>query len=266
MRSITAILVPARLNSKRLPGKMLKKIGGVTVVIRALANTFECQNAYISAVVTDSTEIVGEVISMGHLAYYSPLPFNNGTERVAFFANMPVFSKADIIINVQGDQIEFDPLILDKMVDALQADLTRDAVTLYKRSTRATTRSTVILAMDAKGRLLDLCRSTLSEGTEHLEHIGVYAFRREALEKCVRSPLSAVARERDIEGIRMYEAGLNVHCMEHEGRVLGVNTKDDLDFARRLYEKKENGEDVESKPKKRRTAAQRKAAKGGRKP
>jgi len=235
MRSLTAIIIPARLGSNRVQRKMLEVIEGKSVIQRSYERAAVAKNAFITFVATDSEEIADHLKDLNYKSMVIPGNFANGTERVSWAARLPICSKADIIINVQGDEILFDSEILDEMVDLLQSDLTISAVTCYKKRKGASDAHTVKLIRDEHGNLLDLNRDITEEDDTYNEHVGIYAFRKEGLHRLMATPLSKDARRLDIEGIRMIDSKLKVIAIEHKGETLSVNTHDDLRAARKLF-------------------------------
>jgi 3-deoxy-manno-octulosonate cytidylyltransferase (CMP-KDO synthetase) len=233
------ILIPARMASTRLPGKPLANIGGTPMVVHVLRRA-EAARVGPVVVATDSPEIEAAVRSAGGRAVMTRPDHPSGSDRI-----FEALGKADpqanaaIVVNVQGDLPTLEPatiaaalaLLADKAVDIgtaaaeiVQSDERYDASVVK-----------VVGSAVAPGRLraLYFTRATAPYGEGPLyHHIGLYAFRRAALERFVNLPPSPLEKQERLEQLRALEAGMRVDVAIVGTAPVGVDTPEDLARAR----------------------------------
>jgi 3-deoxy-manno-octulosonate cytidylyltransferase (CMP-KDO synthetase) len=233
------IVIPARMAATRLPGKPLADIAGEPMIVHVLRRA---QAAGIGPVVvaTDAVEVAAAVTKAGGRAVMTASDHASGSDRI-FEALGKVDSHADIIVNLQGD---LPTLAAAAIVASLQplADAAVDIATLAAEITRAEERTSpdvvkVVGTPVAPGRLraLYFTRATAPSGDGPLyHHIGLYAFRRAALERFVKLPPSQLERRERLEQLRALEAGMRIDVAIVEAVPLGVDTPADLEKARAM--------------------------------
>ena len=235
------ILIPARMAATRLPGKPLADIAGVPMIVHVLQRA---QAADIGPVVvaTDSAEVAAVVDKAGGRAVMTRLDHASGSDRI-FEALGKVDSerRADIIVNLQGDLPTIGP---DAIAAALMplADAAVDIATLAAEIKVAADRvnPNVVKVVGtpvapARLRALYFTRATAPAGEGPLyHHIGLYAFRRAALERFVKLPPSPLERREKLEQLRALEAGMRIDVAIVDTVPLGVDTPEDLEKARAM--------------------------------
>jgi 3-deoxy-manno-octulosonate cytidylyltransferase (CMP-KDO synthetase) len=233
------ILIPARMAATRLPGKPLADIAGEPMILHVLRRA---QAAEIGPVVvaTDSADIAAIVDKAGGQAVLTRTDHASGSDRI-FEALGKVDSarRAKIIVNVQGD---LPTLAAADIAAALRplADEAVDIATLAAEIKVAAERDNpnvvkVVGTPVAPSRLraLYFTRATAPAGDGPLyHHIGLYAFRRAALERFVKLPPSVLERREKLEQLRALEAGMRIDVTIVETVPLGVDTPEDLESAR----------------------------------
>ncbi len=237
----TLILIPARMAASRLPGKPLADIGGLPMIVHVL-NRAEAAGAGQVVVATDSLEIQAAVQKAGGRAVITRADHPSGSDRI--FEALGIVDpdgKAEIVVNVQGDLPTVASADIAAAV-ALLADGTVDIGTVAAVVTRPQERDDpsvvkVVGSHLAPGRLraLYFTRATAPYGDGPLyHHIGLYAYRRRALERFVGLPPSPLEQREKLEQLRALEAGMRIDVAVVESAPLGVDTPEDLARARRM--------------------------------
>jgi len=236
------LLIPARMASTRLPGKPLADIGGVPMIVRVWARAVA---AGLGPVVVASAEkaIVAAVEKAGGRAVLTDPALPSGSDRIwaALMAADPQGAH-DVVVNLQGDLPALDPEQL-KTVVAVLAKSGADIATLAAPIDNAADEANpavvkAVVAWDAQerlGRALYFTRARAPDGEGTLyHHIGLYAYRREALESFVALPPSALEQREKLEQLRALEAGMSIAVARVDEAPLSVDTPADLEKARKL--------------------------------
>jgi 3-deoxy-manno-octulosonate cytidylyltransferase (CMP-KDO synthetase) len=235
------IIIPARMAASRLPGKPLADIAGTPMIVHVLRRV-EAAAAGRVAVATDSTDVAAAVEKAGGQAVMTRADHPSGSDRIfEALAIMDPRRQARVIVNVQGDLPTLDPADLAAAV-ALIDDLAVDVATLAAEITRAEERTNpnVVKVVGSpvtpsRLRALYFTRATAPYGDGPLyHHIGLYAYRRQALEKFVALPTSPLERREKLEQLRLLEAGMRIDVAVVKSVPLGVDTPEDLAIARRV--------------------------------
>lgn len=237
----TLVLIPARMASTRLPGKPLADIAGRPMIVR-VAERAALSGLGRVAVATDAPEIADAVRAAGFEAVMTRADHQSGSDRIheALLALDPL-GQAECIVNVQGDLPTIDPAIIGAAADLL-ADPAVDIGTLAVRIVREDERDNpnvvkLVGSPVAAGRLraLYFTRATAPWGEGPLyHHVGLYAWRRGALERFVALPPSALESRERLEQLRALEAGMRIDAAIVDTVPLGVDTPSDLDRARQI--------------------------------
>ncbi|MGZ3326608.1 MAG: 3-deoxy-manno-octulosonate cytidylyltransferase [Xanthobacteraceae bacterium] len=235
------ILIPARMASHRLPGKPLADIAGEPMIVHVMRRA---QAARLGPVViaTDSEAIAACVEKAGGRAVMTRADHASGSDRIfeALAAADPE-RRAGIIVNVQGDLPTIAPADIAAAIVPL-ADPAVDIATLaaeISRPDEATNPNVVKVVgtpiAERRLRALYFTRATAPAGEGPLyHHIGLYAFRREALTRFVGLAPSPLERREKLEQLRALEAGMRIDVALVDSAPLGVDTPQDLDRARTL--------------------------------
>jgi len=235
------VLIPARLASTRLPAKALADIHGLPMIVHVLRRAEE---ADIGAVVvaTDTPAIAEAVQAAGGRAVMTGDHHQSGSDRIAeALARLDPEGRHDVIVNVQGDL----PSIAPRAIRASLAPMVDPAVALATlvaeiKEDADRTASQVVKMIGSeiapgRFRCLYFTRATAPWGEGPLwHHIGLYAWRRDALSRFVGLPPSALEQREKLEQLRALEAGMRIDAMVVDDVPLGVDTLSDLDKARRL--------------------------------
>ncbi|OCW58088.1 3-deoxy-manno-octulosonate cytidylyltransferase [Hoeflea olei] len=237
----TLVIIPARLASARLPGKPLADIGGQPMVVR-VARQATLAGVGRVAVATDSREIAAAVEAAGFEAVMTREDHQSGSDRVFEAAQiMDPEGRADIILNVQGDIPAIEPETIRRSVLPLAsspADLATLAVEIADEADRTNPNIVKIVGSplgDGLLRALYFTRATAPYGDGPLyHHIGLYAWRRQALARFVALAPSTLEKRESLEQLRALEDGMRIDVAIVDSVPLGVDTPADLERARRI--------------------------------
>jgi 3-deoxy-manno-octulosonate cytidylyltransferase (CMP-KDO synthetase) len=235
------ILIPARMTAARLPGKPLADIAGTPMIVRVLRRA-EAAAVGPVIVATDSPEIEAAVHRAGGRAVMTRADHGSGSDRIfEALGKVDPGGKAGIVVNVQGDLPTLEPTDITAAVELL-ADPAVDIGTPAAEITRLEERDdpgvvkVVGTPVAAKRlRALYFTRATAPFGAGPLyHHIGLYAFRRAALERFVALPPSPLEQRERLEQLRALEAGMRIDVAIVGSAPLGVDTPHDLARARAM--------------------------------
>ena len=235
------VLIPARMASTRLPGKPLAEIGGRPMVLHVCERAREAGIGRV-VVATDTDEVRRVVEAAGFEAVMTGTHHLSGSDRS--FEALTILDpqgEVEIVVNLQGDQPTIEPASLRAVVEALRAEPECDIATLAAPISDERERddpAVVKLVGSAIGarrlRALYFTRATAPAGEgELLHHIGVYAYRRRALERFVALGPSDLERRESLEQLRALEAGMRIDAAVVDTVPLGVDTPVQLEEARR---------------------------------
>ena len=235
------ILIPARMASHRLPGKPLADIAGEPMIVHVMRRAQAAQLGPV-VIATDSEAIAACVEKAGGRAVMTRADHASGSDRI--FEALDVADperRAGIIVNVQGDLPTIAPADIAAAIVPL-ADPAVDIATLaaeISRPDEATNPNVVKVVgtpiAERRLRALYFTRATAPAGEGPLyHHIGLYAFRREALTRFVGLAPSPLERREKLEQLRALEAGMRIDVALVDSAPLGVDTPEDLDRARTL--------------------------------
>ena len=235
------ILIPARMASTRLPGKPLADIGGKPMIVRVA----ECAAASAAGrvvVCTDTQSVADAVADHGFEAVMTREDHQSGSDRIhEALGKIDPEGRHDVVLNVQGDLPVIDPAIIAVSLVPL-ADAAVDIATLGAVITRPDERTNenvvkIIGSEITPGHLraLYFTRATAPWGDGPLyHHIGLYAYRRAALERFVALGPSPLEKRERLEQLRALEAGMRIDAVIVETVPLGVDTPHDLERARQI--------------------------------
>ncbi|MQA66126.1 MAG: 3-deoxy-manno-octulosonate cytidylyltransferase [Alphaproteobacteria bacterium] len=236
------VLIPARMASTRLPGKPLADIGGAPMIVAVWRRAME---AGIGPVVVAAAEpeIADAVTKAGGRAVLTRADHPSGSDRICeALAVLDPDSHYDAVINIQGDLPTLDPALPRRALRFLD-DPAVDIGTLAARITveRERTDPNVVKAVVAAedgadaGRALYFSRATVPAGDGPLyHHIGLYAWRRDALARFIALPPSPLEMRERLEQLRALEAGMRIDVAFVDTVPLGVDTPRDLARAREI--------------------------------
>jgi len=240
MKSIA--MIPARYAATRFPAKLMQLLGGKTVILRTYENTVATGLFDEVRVVTDSPIIYDEIVSHGGLAVMSRKPHESGSDRIAeAVADLDV----EIVVNVQGDEPFVQKQPLEKLLSLFEGEEGRKVqvgslVQVLKDQKLIEDPNYVKVALDKNNNALFFSRSVIpyprnkEAGPVYYEHIGVYAFRKEALIRFTNWPISPLEAVEKIECLRYLENGVPMKMALTEYMGVEIDTPEDLQRAEGL--------------------------------
>jgi 3-deoxy-manno-octulosonate cytidylyltransferase (CMP-KDO synthetase) len=251
------VAVPARLQSSRLPNKVLADIGGKPMIQRVLERCRESTAVDTVVLCTDSQELQQRASAWGFPVLMTAESCSSGSDRIASVADAlmalawgdttPV-AEQTAVINVQGDQPFIDPLVIDAMAaEFRRLDPVPSVVTpVYGLQPETVHNPNVVKTLlSHDGRALYFSRSAIphvrdvdpSEWHRHTTywgHVGMYGFRGDVLAGWNRLPASPLEDLERLEQLRLIEAGLTIATFEVQGTSLSVDTAEQLEQARAM--------------------------------
>ena len=243
------IIIPARMQATRLPGKPLADIHGVPMIVHVWRRAMAAKAGRV-VVATDSGEILAAVRSAGGEAVMTREDHPSGSDRIheAVMALDPD-RRHGVIVNLQGDLPTLEPHLVTACVAPL-VNASTDITTLAAEIVHAEERTNPnvvkvvgtplprVAGTERALRALYFTRATAPYGEGPLyHHIGIYAYRRAALERFVTLPPSTLEVREKLEQLRALEAGMRIDAAVVETVPLGVDTPADLERARALIAK-----------------------------
>jgi 3-deoxy-manno-octulosonate cytidylyltransferase (CMP-KDO synthetase) len=238
------VLIPARMASTRLPGKPLLEIAGLPMIVHVLRRAEAARIGRV-AVATDTPEIAAAVTAHGGEAIMTRADHPSGSDRIfEALEKLDPGHEAELVVNLQGDF----PTISTENIREVLGPLTDPAVEIATLAAEIHTEEeslnpNVVKAVGSsvgkrRMRALYFTRASAPHGEgPRYHHIGVYAYRRAALERFVRLPPSPLERQEKLEQLRALEAGIRIDIAIVDTVPRGVDTPADLETARQILSK-----------------------------
>ena len=233
------IVIPARMESTRLPGKPLADICGLPMIVHVMNRALEANIGPV-IIATDSEEIAAAVRAHGGEAILTSRHHPSGSDRI--FEAIQAFDKAgrfDCIVNVQGDLPTIAGGDIQAALAALRAgdaEIATLAAEIHDPAERTNPNVVKVVGSEIgerRLRALYFTRTTAPYGEGPLfHHIGLYAYRRAALARFIALPPSKLELREKLEQLRALEAGMRIDVAIVDSVPLGVDTPDDLALAR----------------------------------
>lgn len=240
--SAPIVLIPARMASTRLPGKPLADVAGVPMIVQVWRRAMESQVGPV-VVACAEPEIAAAVEQAGGRAVLTSPDLPSGSDRISqALGIVDAGRRFDVVVNLQGDLPTLDPALVRAALGPL-ADPACDIGTLVAPLAHAGERDDpnvvkVALALPegaTAGRALYFSRAPIPWGEgPHWHHIGIYAYRRTALERFVSLPPGVLEQRERLEQLRALEHGMRIDAAVVATVPLGVDTPADLEQARTL--------------------------------
>ena len=236
-------MIPARLDSTRLPGKLMMDLNGSPIILSTLLNTIKTNLFDEVYVVTDSKEIYNYLIKHHKNILFSKENHVSGSDRIAEFAkNMEV----DIIVNVQGDEPLIDKKSLQKLVNTFKLDKDKkiDLVSLMKvisNMEEIENPNNVKVVTDSDDFAIYFSRSPIPFNSasnpklNYFKHIGIYGFRKKSLVDFYNSKPTKLELIEKLEQLRYLESGKKIKMVISNFDGIGIDTMEDLIKARNLF-------------------------------
>ena len=234
-------IIPARLQSSRLPRKLLLNVTGKPLIQYVWETACHCPELHDVVVATDSEEIADVVASFGGRAEMTG-EHNSGTDRIAEVTRR-CFSHVDAVVNLQGDEPELDPKVVASLVRELKTSNSQMATVAAPMSSSEMVRdpSCVKVVTDVNGRAMYFSRSPIpfpreqpieswfqdDEPAPWLLHVGLYAYRRDFLLKLTAMPPSPLEQMEKLEQLRALQSGASIAVAVINQAAAGIDTPED---------------------------------------
>ncbi|MCP3392832.1 3-deoxy-manno-octulosonate cytidylyltransferase [Bradyrhizobium sp. CCGB12] len=238
------VLIPARMAATRLPGKPLADIAGLPMIVHVLRRAEAAAIGRV-AVATDTDEIASVVTAHGGEAVMTRSDHPSGSDRIhEAMQKLDPEGRVEIVINLQGDFPTITPQTIREVLPPFD-DPAVDIVTLASQihTEEEDLAPSVVKAIGSpigprRLRALYFTRATAPYGNgPRYHHIGLYAYRRAALDRFVALPPSPLERQESLEQLRAVEAGMRIDIMIVDSVPRGVDTPPDLETARSILSK-----------------------------
>ena len=237
-------VIPARLASTRLPRKVLREIAGHPMIGWVYRAARACPLLDQVLIATDSEEVLSFAQEHSLPAVFTPEDCPSGTDRVHAVAQSIA---ADIYVNIQGDE----PLLRPEHLEALLAPLARPEVEVATLATdcsadQITNPNAVKVVTAANGRALYFSRATIpydrdrTGGVSYRKHLGIYAYRKAALDRFPTLPHSRLEVIEKLEQLRFLENGIDVYVSHTPYDTIGVDTEEDFRAVEDLILQRQN--------------------------
>ncbi len=233
----TAVIIPARLASTRLPNKPLVNILGKTMIARVYEKAQQVENVEVY-VACDSQEVKNEIENIGGQAIITDPDLPSGTDRI-YAAMKQIGKDFEYIVNLQGDLPNVDPSIIEAAIAAISetdADIATVA-TIIEEEHEIDDPNIVKIAIalqkpdTGKALYFSRCPIPYSKNKNHnyYHHIGIYVYKKEALEKFVQLQPSKLEHQESLEQLRALENDMQIAVKIVQGNPLSVDTAKDLE-------------------------------------
>ena len=233
MKKKIIIIIPARLASTRLPNKPLAMIEGKTMIQRVYEQTLKANLGEV-IIATDGEKIANEIKKFGGKYILTNPDLQSGTDRI-YSAYQLLKQDFDIIVNVQGDLPNIDPNVISECVQlALENDC--DIATVASKIndiSEINNPNVVKIALAQNGLALYFSRSAIpfskNINDDYFHHIGIYAYKKNSLEKFINLAPSPLEKRESLEQLRALENGMKIAVKIVNAHPLSVDTQEDLD-------------------------------------
>ena len=233
-------VIPARFAASRFPGKLMQRIGEKTIIRMVYENAVAMNLFDEVLVVTDSDEIMNEILSAGGTVKKSMKDHQSGSDRIAeAVASMDV----DVVVNIQGDEpfVEKEPLqdLLNCFKDPNVA--VASVMKRFGEVDEPENPNQVKVVCNKNNDALYFSRSPIpfkrnrSADLPYFKHVGVYAYRKETLLGFTQWPMGALEQTEMLEQLRYLENGVAIRMVETKTSSIGIDTPEDLERARVEY-------------------------------
>ena len=228
----TAVIIPARYASSRFPGKPLALLAGKPMIQHVWEKAVaSCADAV--AVATDDERIAETVEKFGGMAILTSPAHPSGTDRIAEAAAK--FSGVETVINIQGDEPLIPTELVDKLIGLMNSDRSLEMATVAVPVDRSKlTENNVKVVFGVSGQALYFSRSEIPfvrQGGEDpgcYLHWGIYAYRKDILDRFVQLPPGKLENSEKLEQLRALENGIGIHVVTTHLTTIGVDTPEDL--------------------------------------
>jgi 3-deoxy-manno-octulosonate cytidylyltransferase (CMP-KDO synthetase) len=228
-------IIPARLESSRLPNKALADILGLPMIVHVFKRCLLAKTLDEVYVATDNIKIKDAVESHGGKVIMTSVKHETGTDRIAEAAQN---IKADIIVNVQGDEALVNPEYIDKVVNSLVNSSGADVAILVNPFSKKRSPSDIKVVLNENDEVMYLSRADIPsdarvDNTEMLKAYHIVPFRKDFLLKYARWKKTELEKIEFNEYLRILEKGYKIQAVRVKSDAISVDTQQDLEFVRK---------------------------------
>jgi len=242
------IIIPARLKSTRLPGKMLKDLCGQTVIRRVYENAIKSKNNIVYMAV-DSKEVEKECLTFTDNVIMTSEKLESGTERI--IEALSILATKNIsfknIVNIQGDEPFIEPELINKLFESLknsQMVSVKKEITVIKDIENI---NTVKVITDINDNAIYFSRLPIPcnrdkielEELKYFKHLGIYGYTYDMLNNIANFKYSILEQSEKLEQLKVIENGYKIKMIETNEESIGIDTEEDLELARQKFIKDE---------------------------
>jgi 3-deoxy-manno-octulosonate cytidylyltransferase (CMP-KDO synthetase) len=235
-----AIIIPARYASTRLPGKPLIEVGGKPIIQWVYEKSSQSKLADKVIVATDDQRIFDAVKAFGGKVEITRADHQSGSDRI--FEVMDKNPDITIAVNVQGDEPLITPESIDSAIEALTGDKTADISTLIREiddEAEIKNPNVVKVVFDNQYNALYFSRSAIPHHrntgkAKNYAHIGLYAYKKEALERMTKLPQSPLELAESLEQLRALQNGMKIKTTIVNYKPIGIDTPDDVEEFKKI--------------------------------
>lgn len=233
-------IIPARYASSRFPGKILADIQGMSLIRRTYENTLRCPLIQDIIIATDDERIYDHVASFGAKVVMTPIDCPTGSDRLAHVVEKStLLQRAEVIVNVQGDEPCVDPAATASIIEILRKDpsaVMSTGVVPLESEEEAANPGDVKCILDRQGNVMYFSRCLIPSGltqgfrsnVSYYKHLGIYAFRPDFLITYRNLPKTPLQIAEDLEGLKALEHGYKIKAAIVNSISVGVNTPEDI--------------------------------------
>jgi 3-deoxy-manno-octulosonate cytidylyltransferase (CMP-KDO synthetase) len=239
------IVIPARYGSTRFPGKPLLRETGKYLIQHVWEQVAKTRGQHPAVVATDDERIAAAVRSFGGTAVMTRSDHPSGTDRIAEVVGRAEFAGVEIVVNVQGDEPEIEPEVIDALIDAVRDPAIAMATVSapFEKASDLTNPNLVKVVTDARGCALYFSRSIIPHDRSHADgtplpvdgavpgiyrkHLGIYAYRRDFLLTLAATKPCELEEREKLEQLRALYLGARIHVTGIEKAPHGIDTPGD---------------------------------------
>ena len=243
------IVIPARLDSSRLPKKVLLDLKGKTVIQRVYEQCLKVKNIDGVYIATDSSEIEGVCRSFTNHIILTKSSHQSGTDRIG---EAVVGIDCDIVVNVQGDEPFIDPNLIEELVHSFDHDQVSMASAMSKIENIKDLQdpNVVKVVVDTQNNAIYFSRAPIPFPRDHQEiiqsneklkkhnffrHIGIYGYQKDFLAKYIKMDQTNLEKLEKLEQLRVIENGFKIKMIEVVSSLIGIDTQEDYEEALKKY-------------------------------
>lgn len=243
--SSVLVVIPARFQATRLPGKLLADIGGRPMIEHVYRRACAASSVHAVIVATDDERIAGVVRGFGGAALMTRSDHSTGTDRIAeVVRQLP----CRVVVNVQGDEPLIDPATIDAAVAPMLADPSLEMSTVsrpFESVDEFRSPNVVKVVTNSLGDAMYFSRSAIPASAPSVAlgssvpsmaraHVGLYVYRRDTLLRLAALPAAPLEREESLEQLRALAHGIRIRVVDTRHVAAGVDTSEDLERVRSM--------------------------------